>query len=115
MGRFGMPSSVVQHEAFIVNRLATSNTAIRGLVSKTSVTLGQVERFELLFLYRFEVRQLVEVGVQSFSCAFLPLELESALQTDANEKLQVVSQASHECKKLLSYSKLPHTRLLGFR
>lgn len=51
--------------------------------------------------------------MQSTGTTCFPFEFQSTLEADTDEKLEVMSKASHQRQKLLSYAQFANSSLLG--
>jgi hypothetical protein len=91
-----VPPGFTQHDTLIINWFFTCCTAIRKLIGKTGYPSHEICR--CFFLLRrpecLNICQVIEEVIQAFGTLLLPLQLQSALKPDADEKLKVVGKTS---------------------
>lgn len=107
-----MPSSFACPGALALDGRVAGLADVRAVRGQARHSGGGIEGL-LGLLDGFEVAQIVEELVQSDVVPPFALELESALQADADQKLQVVRQSGDQREQLLCDSKFPDSGLLG--
>ena len=106
-----MPSLLVQLDALVIDRLFTFMTDVRLLIGQASDAGMEVRRLGLFD--RIEILQVCKESVQSLDTSLLTFEFQCALQTNANEKLEVMSESCDQGQKLLGNAQFLDTSLLS--